>query len=127
MSDKALTRGEIFKPVQFRRERVNVPQWGGHVYVRQISAKDFEEWQDWIAKQETAKAQGKAYNPQSHRAALIVQCVCDENGRPIFEAEQADIAALGGHLNGTIDLLYEACKRLNLVEATALEDAEKNS
>lgn len=120
MSDKALTRDAILKPVQFRRERVDVPEWGGHVYVRQISAKDFESWQDWIVKQENAK------NPQSHRAAFIVDCVCDENGKPIF-TEPSDLAVLGEHQNAVIDLLYEACKRVNLVDKTALEGAEKKS
>ncbi len=116
-----LTRDKIFaKPPEFRRERVEVPQWGGHVYVQQISAKDFEAWQDWIAKQENAKC------PQSHRAALIVDCVCDEHGKPIF-TERSDLNVLGEHQNTTIDLLYEACKRVNLADKTSLGDAEKNS
>lgn len=116
-----LTRDKIFaKAPEFRRERVEVPQWGGHVYVQQISAKDFEAWQDWIVKQENAK------NPQSHRAAFIVDCVCDENGKAIF-TERSDLNVLGEHQNAVIDLLYDACKRVNLVDKTALEDAEKNS
>lgn len=117
---KAVTRDAIFaKPPEFKRERIEVPQWGGFVYIKQVSAKDFEGWQEWAMKQENAK------NPLSARVKFITDCVCDENGKDLF-TEPVDVNVLTEHPNDVIDLLWNECRRVNGLDAKSREDAEKN-
>lgn len=118
---KALTRDQIFsKPPEFAREKVEVPQWGGHVYVKQISARDIESWQDWLGEQDDTKGV-----KHSFRVKLILLCVCDEDGRLIF-TDAADLAVLTDRENSVVELLWLACRRVNRMDKEATEKAAKN-
>lgn len=118
---KALTRADIFsKPPEFARERVEVPQWGGHVYVKQITARAIETWQDWLVEQE--KSDGLKH---SFRVKLIMLCVCDEEGRLIF-TDAADLAVLTDRENSVVELLWQACRSVNRMDKEATEKAAKN-
>lgn len=118
---KSLTRDQIFsKAPEFARERVEVPQWGGHVYVKQITARAIESWQDWLGDQDDTKAV-----KHSFRVKLILLCVCDEDGRLIFTNE-ADLAVLSDVQNAVVELLWLACRRVNRMDKEATEKAAKN-
>lgn len=119
MSEEALTRDAIFKPREFRRERIAVPGWGGAVYIKQLTAERVEWWQDEVAKQETAKV------PKSFRCLFIVECVCTAEGKRLF-TEGTDVARLAEEPNSVIEFLWKECKRVNGMGEKAVEDAEKN-
>lgn len=103
------------KPPVLPREEVDVPEWGGSVWVRTLSAFERDELERaW-----------EATKRRNFRARLVVATVCDEHGKDIFEL--GDIEALGRHASTTLGRVFEVAVRLNKFTRDEVEDLEKNS
>jgi hypothetical protein len=77
-----LTRDEILAVDDLKLEKVEVPEWGGYVMVKPMTA---------IARDRFEKqhSDGKLKN---YRATIMARCICDDTGNLIFT--EADIEAL---------------------------------
>lgn len=82
-----LNRETILAPRKPVIESLEIPEWGGTVYVRVPTPRQLEEFESKSAK---LKAAGNLYT--GLRARIAILACCDENGAPIFTA--ADEAAL---------------------------------
>ena len=119
---KALTREEwASRAPDLGRTLVELPQYDAHVYVRKVTAKEFEDWQDDAVAQEKKNPAER----QSVRALFVALCVCDENGKKFFN-NATDIAVLGDRENETLEYLWTECRRVNGMDKKFREDAEKN-
>lgn len=109
---KQLTRAAIFgiPNFGFRMEKVEIPEWDGHVYVRSISRTEGDAF-DMTLPNATA------------RFAVLV--ACDEKGKPLFGED--DHAELGRHWKVPVDRIVLAGRKLNGLTPEDLEEAEKNS
>jgi hypothetical protein len=105
--------------VHFKRESVDVPELGGQVHVRQISALERDQFEKSIA------GRGRGDVADNMRARLVILCAVDAAGTRLFRDEDAD--ALGGLPVSVIEPIVEAAMRLNAMTPTAVEDARKNS
>ncbi len=112
----ALTRDQILAAPDVEVRPVEVPEWGGTVYVRTLSGAQAEAYHAMIREGETAS---------NVRAKLVACAACDEQGNPLFSAD--DVEALGTRSFRALDRVFEAALELNALGAAGAEAEEKNS
>jgi hypothetical protein len=104
---------ETMLAVRPTREPVDVPEWGGRVYVHQLDGAELVEWSeacDGLPKVEKS-------------TALLVRCVRDEAGELIFKpTDAAELVKLPG---GMVNRLCARANKVNKLTTDAAKDAEK--
>lgn len=112
-----LNRESILAADDVRRELVEVPEWGGSVYVSTISAAAGLTIINDADEENGRVVMGVGL--------LLARAIVDEEGNRIFTPE--DIPALMEKSRRAIDRVTEAALRLNNFSGQAVEAAEKNS
>lgn len=96
----------------FRRELVEVPEFGGRVWVREFTVSECDRFGDLSARIEAEKDAKRRDLLVRNRMALVVAwCACDENGSPMFNED--DIEAIGGSPYVAANRIAEAAIRLS--------------
>lgn len=103
MTSKALTRDQILAADDRKREKVHVPEWGGDVYVTQISAAVAFKMMEEVAGKPTAR--------EEIVPRMIVACCVDEQGNRLFT--NADVKALGEKSSAAMLRVFQAAQTLN--------------
>lgn len=102
-------------------EDVPVPEWGGVVRVKRLSAAEKDAFE---ASLTTIEQKGGSVvqrpNMVNVRAKLAVRCIVDESGKPIFS--DADISELGRKSGAALDRVVAAAKRLNRMTEADLQE-----
>lgn len=116
----SLTREQILGADDLRTKAVDVPEWGGPVRIRELSAR---ESADWVARSNDPDV------PQAERglvtiSLMLVLSVIDGEGKRIFTDE--DIAALQAKNPEAIRRVFDACLAFNGATAEELAALEKN-
>ena len=103
-------------------ERCEVPEWDGHVFVKTLSARVKEEWE-----QERLRVKGSdtEVNLINVRASLAAATMCDAEGQLLFGME--DIVALNEKSVKALDRVFETAVKLNRISAQDVDDLTKNS
>lgn len=139
-ASKPLSREDIRQVQDMKQERVEVPEWGGHVYVRSMRGDERDLWEartyarakarqaDQEGRARTAQAlaqkgqpipEGLVRSPEDEEAAgvcgmradLVASCTCDESGALLFTP--ADIPTLGKKSARALTRVWEVATRLN--------------
>jgi len=120
----ALSKEEIFglcdrKPTV---EVVNVPD-AGEFRIRVMGGADRDSFE---ASNYTTDDKGKLKpDLRNVRARLLARCLCNEAGDRLFT--DADAPKLGKMAALLAVPIYEACRKLNRMDADDVDEAEKNS
>jgi len=121
-----LTRAAILQADDLPREKVDVPEWGGFVFVRTLTAGERDEFESemvlFAGKGKTTTNMGAL---KRTRARLCARAMCGEDGQRIFSDE--DVEALAAKSAAALDRVYEVAARLSKIGAKDLEELEKNS
>ncbi len=96
--------------------QVDVPEWGGAVYVRPMSGRDRDAYD-----LEMVQAGGKIENM---RARIAVRVVCDADGNLMFKPEDAD--ALGKKSAKALDRIYAAMESTSKTTADGIAQLKKD-
>jgi hypothetical protein len=112
-----LSAASIFRSAPPPPTRVDVPELGGYVFVRVLTAGERARLEASI---ESAKAKG-----ESLPAHAVAACCCDESGRLLFEEGAARELATAD--SRVIDRIAAEAARLNLLKPADREGVEKNS
>jgi len=118
-----LNRDAILKAQDLRRELVDVPEWGGEVYVRSFTALEREEV-EMRSMQMVDIATGQIKDARQMaglKAWIVSRTVVDSDGRRIFT--DADTDGLQGKAAEVIGRLADKATELSRL---SVEDAEKN-
>lgn len=101
-----LSRDSILKADDLPKEMVEVPEWGGQVWVKTLSgtARDSFEQSMVTRKKNTP-------NMDNVRARFAVLTICDENGERLFT--DADAKELGRKSAAALDRIFAVAQRLN--------------
>lgn len=110
-----LTREAILGCDDLPRQEVPVPEWGGSVSVRMMTAAERERWEAFV--------QGETRD--RIRATLAARTVCDEAGELLFS--EADVEALGAKSGPALTRIFAAALKLNRVSKEDVDELEKNS
>lgn len=103
-------------------EEVSVPEWGGSVYVRRLSA--FEAIDHVVALRAiTGETPGE--KARGGLVASLATFLCDENGNSICTIEQAQ--ELARKASGPVNRIITAGHKLNATDDRDVEESAKNS
>jgi hypothetical protein len=92
---KVLSAADILAAQDRKRELVEVPEWGGSVYVQEISAADAER----IAEEKIGMVE------------FCAMCMVDKDGKPLFTEDQ--VADLSEKSTGAFRKVMSAVTQLN--------------
>ena len=100
-----LNREAILSSVDLPKELVNVPEWGGDLYVSTLNGTQRDSFE--------ASMQGKKnkLNLENVRARFAVLTICDEGGTRLFTDH--DAKALGEKSAAALDRVFAVAQRLN--------------
>lgn len=117
-----LGRDAILGATDFEYTEVDVPEWGGVVRVRPLTARERSQ----IEGQMTQIAQSKKGYDKLGETALkmVVWCVVDENGDRVLE--EKDVVALGKKSAAPILRIRNAVMKVSQMGAEDVEEAEED-
>jgi len=113
----ALTKDVILSVQDIAREQVEVPEWGGHVFVRGMTGEERDSFEASLVER---RGKTRELNFKNMRAGLVARCVVDENGTRLFT--DGDIAKLGQKSASALDRLYEVASRLSGIGEKDVEE-----
>ena len=113
-----LSRDAILQTDDLPRVLVQVPEWGGDVYVSTLTGTQRDSFE--------ASMQGKKgkVNLQNVRARFAVLTIVDDKGTRLFS--DADVKALGEKSASALDRVFAVAQRLNGFSSEDAEDLAKN-
>src|SRR5262245_47090770 len=117
-----LTRDQILAVPDLRTERVAVPEWGGDVLVRSLTADERDAFEVLTYQ---LRGQNLVTNMRGIRARLVALSIVDEDGARLFSEE--DIAALGGKSAAAVDRVYAVCRRVSALDERDVQELAGNS
>lgn len=114
-----LDKAGILSKAKVRVERVEVPEWGDAVHLRELTAGERDLYEG-----ASIEAKGMA-KWRDVRAKLLSLSLCDEQGVRLFG--DGDIQQLSTLPAGIADRLWEKALKLNRMTKDDVEALEKNS
>lgn len=112
-----LTKDAIRAASDLPREMVQIPEWGGFLYVRTMTGTERDAW-------ESSLSAGKKVNLDKVRAKLAVAVACDADGKPMFTP--ADVDWLSEKSAAALQRIFAAASKLNCLSGAELEELAKN-
>lgn len=104
----ALNREDILKATDIPREMVNVPEWGGAVWVKGLTGAERDKFEASIIEQHGNQ---QTLHLDNVRAKLCALSICDEDGNLIFN--EKDIYALSAKSASALSRVFMAAKKLS--------------
>lgn len=121
-----LSRSDILSRKALTQEEVNVPEWGGVVFVRELMANEADTFEMSIRPLETNQNGNKADPAQmarNFRAKIVVASCVDEQGNKLFT--DADVTELGKMSRKALDRVATVAMRLSGYSAPEQETLKK--
>lgn len=115
-----ITRAILTAAVERRTQTVAVPEWGGDVRLRELTAAEYAAYADAVAGLPDTNA---AHLERMTR--LLVACAIDEGGAPLFT--EADLPALAARELDVLKRCFAAAAEVNRLGERAPEAARGNS
>jgi hypothetical protein len=110
-----LSASQILSANDTKVEPVDVPEWGGKVYVRVLRGTDRDRFEEWVNKEKD----------KSVRCHFLVLSLCDERGALLFTPDQ--VAALGEKSGDVLARVFEAAWDINYLSPKAVDELGKDS
>lgn len=104
----SLTKADILKCEDLPREKVSVPEWKGHVWVRVLTGAEVDSL--------------GTGNPSQARIAVL--SICDKDGERLFNDKE--VAALQAKSSRALRRVVEAALAINGLNEAASETRRKN-
>ena len=114
-----LTRQQILGVDDLPRTLISVPEWGGHVYIRTLTAGERDRLEAKI------HAGSDKINMAGVRAMLAAIAIVDESGKQLFQDK--DIGDLNKKSGAAMTRVFEAIQDMNFMNASDVEELAKNS
>ena len=113
-----LTKDAIIAKNDLPKKIVSVPEWGGSVYVRSLTAADRDHYEASIVNGDDTKF-------ENIRARFLSLCIVDEDGTRLFTSAK-DVTALGQKSSAALDRVWGVAKNLNKISKEDIEELAKN-
>lgn len=124
-----LKREDILRVEDLATEDVEVPEWGGSVRVRGMTAKEQSEYEQglMIFRRSNPGALGFDVEPNlvNAKARLVCKCAIDEQGNRLFT--DADASLLGKKAAKPVRRLSDTIERLSGMGKGVIDDLGKDS
>ena len=116
---KTLTKKDIQSVEDRKTQMVDVPEWGGIVFVKTLSGSERDKIESRIWQE--AKDKGVASDV---RAMFVVAAAVDGAGKKLFD--DSDIKWLSEKSAIALDRVADAVRKLAGMMVDSIDDAEKN-
>jgi len=117
-----LNRDAILLASDLKAETVPVPEWGGEVLVRGMTASEREHYAMMVTEfGPDGKPTGKQVLGKT-QSAMVAMCVIDENGERLFTDTDAD--ALGKKSAKALERVFSVAARLSALNDEAVSQAK---
>ena len=120
-SNGALTADQIRNVKDLKREKVNVPEWGGFLWVRVMSGTDRDSYEQLLANPRTAELRDKI---PDLRAEFCWRVICNDDNELLFNVK--DVRMLGNKSHEALDRVFVQGKVLNKFEDEQVEELMGN-
>jgi hypothetical protein len=121
-----LSKADILQVVDLEQESMEIPEWGGTIYVRGATAAERDDYEQSLVGSRVVDDQLKAYtNYHNAKARLVVKCVVDIDGKRVFDDKDAD--ALGSKSAKVIRRIFDRIQSLSGLGAGVVDEMGKNS
>lgn len=117
----SLTKDQILQSDDLPREEVQVPEWGGSVFVRTMTGIERDSFEQSIVD---TNGKSKGTNLKNIRAKLCAYTVVDDNGERLFTNEEA--GQLGTKSSKALDRIFPVSQKLNGMSNEDVEELAKN-
>lgn len=115
---QALTREAILAATDLKPTRVEVPEWGGFLYVRHLTGTE-------RGALEAEAIADKKNHIVTLRSRMAARCICDEAGNRLFN--DSDIEAMGKKSQVALDRVLEAINQTNALGDEGVSAAGESS
>jgi hypothetical protein len=112
---KSVGREDVLQASDRTVELVEVPEWGGHLYVRNMTALERVEYDRWNL------GTGGQPDMTGMRVKGVIMCACDEKGERLFTRE--DYESLSQKDGAAITRVFLALSRISGISPTSLAEA----
>ena len=119
----ALTKDQILEANDLKNEAVDVPEWGGTVFVRTMTGADRDQFENSMVS--TLPDGTRKTDMSNLRAKLVALTLVDETGARLFDV--TDVDRLGLKAAGALEKVFVVAQRINGLGGQAEEAASKNS
>lgn len=120
---KVLNKQDILQARDVITEKLEVPEWGGAIYVRSISAAERGLIEEGAARFKESKGKNDTF-ARTFTVKMVSMAVCDEHGQRLFDDK--DIVLLQQKNAAVISRIAEVAQRLSGFSKQDLEELEKN-
>ena len=110
-----LTKEALLSASDVETHDVDVPEWGGTIRLRLMTADDLELWQNFVMTQPK----------QGMMATLLSRSIVDEAGKLMFTADEVE--ALGNKSAAVMQRLFKKAVELNAMTKETTDALSKNS
>jgi len=116
-----LTKKDILEIKDIEIERVEVPEWGGDVFVKGMTGLERDTFEASIVQQRGKDAR---VNMVNIRAKLAAQTICDEGGVRLFTDK--DIRLLGAKSANALQRVFDVAQRLSGITEGDVDELAEN-
>lgn len=120
-----LTRDAILSASDIKTKEVLVPEWGGTVCVKGLTAAQRDKVESVMYSLRASKNGDMSMSMTGVRALVASLCIVDAEGKQMFT--ERDVRALGEKSGAALDRVYEAATDLSAIGADDIEELTKNS
>lgn len=126
-----LTRDMIAEAIDYEMIEKEIPEWGGTIFLRSMTAHNYDAMQVWFARFGGEKGSMQVLLREEPellnglKTTLISYCLCDKDGTFLFDDEEGR-AILQSKSGTVIDRLYDAAMALNKLTEEEIVDEKKD-
>ena len=121
---KALGREDILKAVDLDTELVEVPEWGGEVWVRGMTGSERDAFEASIIFPDRKSGEAGKVDMKDLRAKLCAKSMCNEEGKLIFS--ESDVKALSQKSAVALQRVFKVAQKLSGIGDDDLEDMKES-
>lgn len=121
---KELKKDDILQAVDIEREKVEVPEWNGVVYIGLMSAKERYQYEQYSLRQEQDENGYPNIDVYHFTMRLLAATLSDKEGNILFSKD--DIEELASKSTDVLTRLFDIAFKINFLCDEGIEEAAKN-
>lgn len=110
-----LSASDILSANDVKVQAVEVPEWGGTVYVKTLRGTDRDAFEESLSKEKD----------KPFRCRFLVMTLCDDKGNLLFKPDQ--IAALGEKSSLVLNRVFDKAWEVNYFSPDKVDELGKDS
>lgn len=118
---KVLGRDAILAVQDIQTEAVEVPEWGGTVYVRGMTGSERDAFEESVTQ---GRGRNQRVTLENFRAKLLVRTLVNEAGERLFGDDEVE--ALGRKSAAAVQRVFDVAARLSGLGTRDIEELTKN-